>query len=86
MRKFASDQKLLPIISVDKIHFVDVSRIRYNARSSKFSDEENKMIKNEINKLVSKDMIKETWNKEQEFVPPIFISYKSNGKIRLILN
>ena len=39
-------------------------------------------------KLISstKGVIKETCHEEKEFVSPIFISHKSNGGIRLILN
>ena len=44
------------------------------------------MIKDEIDKLLTKGIIKETCHKEKEFVSPIFISHKSNGGIRLILN
>ena len=36
-------------------------------------------------KLIS-SFIKETCHEEKEFVSPIFISHKSNGGIRLILN
>ena len=44
------------------------------------------MIKDGTDKLLTKGIIKETCHEEKEFVSPIFISHKSNGGIRLILN
>ena len=84
-RKLTNDPNILPIISGDKIEFVDAPRI-HKARLPKFSDEEINLIKDEIDKLLTKDVIKETCHAEKEFVSPIFISHKSNGGIRLILN
>ena len=44
------------------------------------------MIKDEIDRLLTKSIIKETCHEEQKFVPSIFISPKSNDEIRLILS
>ena len=76
----------MSIISGDKIEFVDGPKVQHTARSLKFSDEESNLIKNEIDKCLSKGIIKETCHEEKEFVSPIFISHKSNGGIRLTLN
>ena len=58
---------------------------QHKARSAKFSDEEINLIKDEIDKLLTKGIIKETCHEENEFVSPIFTSHKRNGGIRLKL-
>ena len=75
----------MSIISGDKIEFFDAPKIQHKARSPKFSDEEINLIKDEIDKLLTKGVVKETCHEEKEFVSPIFISH-SNGGIRLIFN
>ena len=85
-RKLTINPNILSIISGDKIEFVDGPKVQHTARSPKFSDEESNLIKNEIDKCLSKGIIKETCHEEKEFVSPIFISHKSNGEIRLTLN
>ena len=86
-RKLANDPNTLSIISGDKIEFVDAPKIQHEARSPKFSDEEiNLIIKMKlISSLLTKGITKEICHQEKEFVSPIFISHKSNGRIRLIL-
>ena len=85
-RKLTNDPNILSIISGDKIEFVDTPKIQHKARSFQCSDEEINLIKDETEKLLTKGVIKETCHKEKEFVSPIFISHKSNGGIRLIVN
>ena len=48
--------------------------------------EENKLIKLEIEKLLLKGIIMETYHEDEKFVSRIFITYKSDGGVRLILN
>ena len=84
-RKLTNDPNILSIISGGKIEFVDAPRIQHKARSTKFSDEEINLIKDEIDKLLTKSIIKETCHEKKEFPSPI-LSRKSNGGIRLILN
>ena len=59
-RKLTNDPNILLIISGDKIEFVDAPRIQHQARSPQFSDEEINWIKDEIDKLLTKGVIKET--------------------------
>ena len=59
-RKLTNDPNILLIISGDKIEFVDAPRIQHKARSPQFSDEEINWIKDEIDKLLTKGVIKET--------------------------
>ena len=40
----------------------------------------------EIDKLLTKNITKETCHGEKKIVPPIFISHKNNNRIRSILN
>ena len=56
------------------------------ARSPKFSDEEINLNKDEIDKLHTKGIIKETCHEEKDFVSTIFILIKVMMGIRLILN
>ena len=85
-RKLTTNPNILSVISGDKTEFVDAPKIQLKARSPQFSDEGSNLIKDEIDKLLTKGVIKETCHEEKEFVSPIFISHKSNGGIRLILN
>ena len=85
-RKLTTNPNILSVISGDKTEFVDAPKIQHKARSPQFSDEGSNLIKDEIDKLLTKGVIKETCHEEKEFVSPIFISHKSNGGIRLILN
>ena len=85
-RKLTNDPNVLSIISGDKIEFVDARTIQHKTISPRFSDEEINLIKDEIDKLHAKGIIKETCHEEKKFVSPIFISHKSNDGIRLILN
>ena len=57
-RKLTNDPNLLSIISGDKIEFVDALRIQHKARSTKFSDEEVNLNKDEFDKLLTKGIIK----------------------------
>ena len=85
-RKLTTNPNILSVISGDKTEFVDAPKIQHKARSPQFSDEGSNLIKDEIDKLLTKGVIKETCHEEKEFVSPIFICHKSNGGIRLILN
>ena len=58
-RKLTNDPNILSIIFGDKIEFFDAPKIQHKARSPKFSDEEVNLIKNEIDQLLMKDIIKE---------------------------
>ena len=55
-------------------------------KNAEFTPEENKLIKLEIEKLLLKGIIMETYHEDKEFVSQIFITYKSDGGVRLILN
>ena len=77
-RKLTSDPNILSIISVDSVEFVDDPRIQHKARFSQFSDEDINLIKDEIDKLLTKGMIKETCHEENKFVSPISISRKNS--------
>ena len=65
-RKLTNDPNILSIISGVKIEFDDASVIQHKARSPKFSDEEINLIKDEIDKLPTEGIIKETCHEEKE--------------------
>ena len=52
----------------------------------KFSESEEHLVDCEISKLLKKKVIIPSEPEKYEFVSPIFIVYKSDGGIRLILN
>ena len=66
-RKLTNNPHILSIISGDKIKFVDAPKVQHKGRSPKFSDEEITLIKNEVDKHLSKGIIKETCHEEKEF-------------------
>ena len=53
-RKLTNNPNILSTISGDKIEFACTSKIQDKARSLKFSDEEINLIKDEIDKLLTK--------------------------------
>ena len=65
-RKLTNDPNILSIISGVKIEFDDAPVIQHKARSPKFSDEEINLIKDEIDKLPTEGIIKETCHEEKE--------------------
>ena len=53
-RKLTNHPNILSIISGDKIEFAYAPKIQHKVRSLKFSDEEINLIKDEIDKLLTK--------------------------------
>ena len=54
--------------------------------TQKFSQNEDKIIQNEIKKLLEMKVIKEVEHTPGEYISPIFIVPKKNGEYRMILN
>ena len=54
------------MITGDEIEFVDGPKIQYKTRYPQFSDVEINLIKDEIDKLRTKDIIKRTCHEEKE--------------------
>ena len=79
-RKLKSDPNFLSIISGDKIKFVDAPRIQHKPRYFQCSDEEIILIKNEIDKLLDKGIIKGTCYEVKEFVLQFSYSIKVMGE------
>ena len=80
-RKLTSDPNILSIAFSHKTELAD------KATSPKYSDEEINLIKDEIDKLLSKGIYYwDTCHEEKEFVSPIFLSYRGNEGISLIVN
>ena len=80
-KKLTNDPNILSIISGYNIEFGDAPRIQHKVRSPKFSDEEINLIKDEIDKLLTKVLKRKLVMRTY-----LFIFHKSNGGIRLIFN
>ena len=80
-KKLTNDPNILSIISGYNIEFGDAPRIQHKVRSPKFSDEEINLIKDEIDKLLTKVL-----KRKLAMRTYLFIFHKSNGGIRLIFN
>ena len=84
-RSLTSDRHILDIIKGDRIDFITIPPINHYAINAiEVADET--LVQSELDKLLSKGIIKKTFHEPVEYVSPIFITYKSDGGIRLILN
>lgn len=84
--KSTSDKSILSIIEGDSIEFEFSPPVQHYAKNAQFSPDEENFIDSEIEKLLNKGVIKHTFHENNEFVSPIFITPKSDGTNRLILN
>lgn len=84
--KKTTDKSILNIIKGDNIYFESSPPIQHYAQNAKFTSVEEHIIQLEIEKLLKKGVIKESYHEKIEFVSPIFITPKSDGGTRLILN
>ena len=80
------DPNILSIISGDDIKFIEHPPVQYHVNNAKFTSEEQKMLKSEIEKLLLKGVIIKSNHENKEFVSPIFTTRKNDGGIRIILN
>ena len=84
--KLTSDPYILSIIWGDKIEFTASPPTQHFANNATFSEQEKVIIRAEISKLLEKRVITRSKTEDKEFVSPIFITPKSDGGHRLILN
>ena len=85
--ELTSDFEVLATVSGLPIEFDSTPSVSGHlpARNS-FSSEEHTFIGKEINSLLRKGVIKESFHEPGEFISPIFLTPKSDGSFRLILN
>ena len=84
--RLTSDPYILAIIKGDKFDFVEKPPTSHFAFNVKFSASERAVVWGEIEKLRGKRVIVPCMHEKHEFVSPIFITSKSDGGHRLILN
>ena len=84
-KKITSDRNIINIVMGDSIKFIDTPPCQHFA-SNPLNPEEARYVKSEITKLKSKRIIKRTHHENIEYVSPIFVTPKSDGDYRVILN
>ena len=85
-QELTSDYHILQIVSGDIVDFSDHPLINHKATNPSFSAEEEGIIDLELNKMMLKRVIIPCGQERIECVSPIFITPKSDGGHRLILN
>lgn len=94
LKKFAkiwteltSDDTILEIAFNCRIQFYDdIQPIRPKYRPTVFSDLEKQKIREEINNMLSMEIIEEVEPSENQFISSIFTVPKKDGQLRMILN
>jgi len=84
-KQITSNKYVLDIIKGDVIDFNGQPPIKHFSENSIKLKDEN-LLQLELEKLLNKGIIKKTIHEPVEYVSPIFITQKSDGGIRLILN
>ena len=84
-KHLTSDQNILNMISGDSISFTDTPCTKHHAINP-LSTDEIPLVNTEIKKLLKKGIIKTAFHENVEYVSPIFVTKKSDGGIRIILN
>ena len=84
-RTLTSDPHILSIVQGDKFDFIANPPVQHFA-FPQFSPSEKGIISAEVDKMLSKGVIVKCRHEPCEFVSPIFITEKSDGGHRLILN
>ena len=74
------------MVQGDYLEFVENPPVKHKAYSPTFSTEEKTVISSKIEKLLSKGVIKVSNHEQIEYVSPIFLTPKSDGEYRMILN
>ena len=80
------DKNIIDMIAYgDTIEFGDYIPSRHSCLNQYNTEEEN-LISPEVEKMLRKGIIVECSHEERKYVSPIFITPKSDGSVRLILN
>ena len=84
-QKITKNSEILETVQGAKILFCTIppSTVKNNPN---FTQPETDAIDNEISKLLQKGVVKPPYHEEGEFISPIFVTPKSDGGYRLILN
>ena len=84
-KEITSDQNILCIVSGDHIQFSETPPIKHTSVNP-VTSEEKAYVHAQVNKLHKKGVIQRTVHEKVEYISPIFITPKSDGDFRLILN
>ena len=84
-QQITKNSEILETVQGDKIPFYTIPPSIVKD-TPKFTQPETDAIDNEISKLLQKGVVKPPYHEEGEFISPIFVTPKSDGGYRLILN
>ena len=84
--KIYSDLEILSTVSGLRLDFTEEIEYRNSVTLSKYSPKEEIFLSVEINNLLYKGVIEERQHEESEYISPIFLTSKSDGPFRMILN
>ena len=87
-KQHTKNPEILEAVKGDVIEFEDGCEIpiSHNSYNQNFTIAESFIISQEIEKLLKKNIIKETIHEKTEFVSSIFLKEKPDGSFRFILN
>ena len=84
--KLYSDLEILSTVSGLRLDFTEEIEYRSSVTLSKYSPKEKIFLSVEIKNLLYKGVIEERQHEESEYISPIFLTSKSDGSFRMILN
>ena len=84
--KIYSDLEILSTVSGLRLDFTEEIEYRNSVTLSKYSPKEEVFLSVEIKNLLYKGVIEERQHEESEYISPIFLTSKSDGSFRMILN
>ena len=85
-KNLTSDKNILQTVRGEVIDFSKAPPSQHFAANATLTTEEKSFVNSEIKKLLNKKVIVETIHERKEFVSPVFLTKKSDGGHRLILN
>ena len=85
-KKLTTNPEILDTVKGDIIEFENDIPIFHLSKNPTFTESETMLIEKEIKKVPSKNIIVESVHEEIEFISPIFIEYKKDENVLLILN
>ncbi len=78
-QKITSDTEVLCTVAGEKIEFTSLPQ-QNSYKTNKFSEKENGIIAEEIQQLLAKEVIVESKHEPDEFISPIFLRPKPDGR------
>ena len=86
-REITSDPNILQYVQGVKISFIEgIAPRQQTYRPTVFNVQQHEIVKNEIQSLLFKGVLKESHPETGEFVSTIFLRPKNDGSFRMILN